>query len=132
MHVTRPACSQQSETTIRLPVQTTQRLRAATNGLANIDTDTIRKDLVTLKDELERVLGTMQDTGSSALATARRQGSAMVERVTTDAGALAEDLGERGRRQASMMGRRVREQPILALGVAFGTGLLVGALVTRR
>ncbi|MFZ1429586.1 MAG: hypothetical protein WAS21_22795 [Geminicoccaceae bacterium] len=109
-----------------------QHLRAATHNLANIDTDTIRKDLTSLKDELDRVLGTMQDTGVSALATARREGSAMVERVATDAGALAEDLGERGRQQASIMGRRVREQPLLALGIAFGTGLLVGALATRR
>lgn len=110
----------------------TQHLRAATQNLASIDTDTIRKDLITLKDELDRVLGNMQDVGVTAVSTARRQGSAMVERLTTDAGALAGDLGERGRRQASMVGRRVREQPLLALGVAFGTGLLVGALVARH
>lgn len=113
-------------------VGTAQHLRAATHNLANIDTDTIRKDLITLKDELDRVLGTMQDAGTTAMSSARRQGTAMVERLATDAGAMAEDLGERGRRQVSMMGRRVREQPLLALGVAFGTGLLVGALASRR
>lgn len=113
-------------------VVSAQHLRAATHNLSNIDTDTIRKDLTTLKDELDRVLDNMQDTGASALATARRQGTAMVERVATDAGAMVDDLGERGRQQASMMGRRVREQPLLALGVAFGTGLLLGALAVRR
>lgn len=113
-------------------IGTTHHLRAAANNLSSIDAETIRKDLSTLKDELDRVLGSMQDASSSAVTSARRQGSAMIERVANDAGVLVEDLGERGRAQISMLERRVVERPMLALGVAFGTGLLVGALATRR
>ena len=45
---------------------------------------------------------------------------------------MAEDIGERGQAQIEVIGRRIREQPMLAAGVAFGAGLLLGALFARR
>ena len=109
---------------------TAQHIRAGTNNLLGGDTDSLKSDLSALQGELERVLGVMKDAGANAVTTARHQSSAVVDRPTADAGALVDNLGERGQAQAAMLGRRVRAQLMLAIGVAFGAGLLIGALAT--
>ncbi len=111
---------------------TAQHLRAATNHLLDGDTRRLRSDLSALQGELERVLEHMKDTGEGAVTTARHQSSAVVDRLAANAGAMVDDLGERGQAQAARIGRRVRAQPMLAIGVAFGAGLLVGALAANR
>src|SRR6478672_4902010 len=111
---------------------TAHHLRAAASNLMDVDADTIKSELQALRSELDRMLGVMKDQGSTALTNARKQGNVAVDHLTDRAGALAEDIGERGQAQIEVIGRRIRAQPMLAAGVAFGAGLLLGALFARR
>lgn len=111
---------------------TAQHLRAATDHLIGADGDRLKSDLAALRGDLERVLSVMTDAGSNVVTSARQQGSQMVGRLTAEAGSLADDLGERGRGHAAQVGRRIQAQPLLAIGVAFSAGLLLGALAARR
>jgi ElaB/YqjD/DUF883 family membrane-anchored ribosome-binding protein len=111
---------------------TAQNLRAATNHLLDGDTRRMKADLSALQAELERVLEYIKDTGEGAVSTARQQSSAVVDRMAANAGSMLDDLGERGQVHAARIGRRVQAQPMLAIGVAFGAGLLVGALAANR
>jgi ElaB/YqjD/DUF883 family membrane-anchored ribosome-binding protein len=95
------------------------------------DLDALKAEIATLKLELERVTQAFKDVGVTALGAARGQGAAAVDRVKAEAEALADSVVIRGRGQLAVVEARVREQPLMALGLAFAAGLVFAKLSGR-
>jgi hypothetical protein len=81
------------------------------------DMETLRSDVATLRADVERLTGTLKNIGGS---------------VKAGAGALAENVAATGKTQVADLERRIREQPLLAVGVAFGIGAILAKLFDRR
>jgi ElaB/YqjD/DUF883 family membrane-anchored ribosome-binding protein len=96
------------------------------------DLETLRADIATLRADVERLTGTLKNIGGAAVESARRRGTEAVERVKTEAGHLAENVAAAGRTQVADLERRIKEQPLLAIGVAFGIGAILAKLLDRR
>lgn len=96
------------------------------------DMETLRNDIATLRTDVERLTGTLKSIGGSAVESARKRGAEAVERVKTEAGHLAENVAATGRTQVADLERRIKEQPLLAVGVAFGIGAILSKLLDRR
>lgn len=96
------------------------------------DLETLKADIATLRADVERLTGTLKSIGGSAMDSARRRGAEAVERVKTEAGAFAENVTATGKTQVADLERRIKEQPLLAVGVAFGIGAILARLFDRR
>ena len=96
------------------------------------DMETLRADIATLRADVERLTGTLKSIGGSAMDSARRRGAEAVERVKAGAGTLAENVAATGKTQVADLERRIKEQPLLAVGVAFGIGAILARLFDRR
>jgi ElaB/YqjD/DUF883 family membrane-anchored ribosome-binding protein len=95
------------------------------------DLETLKAEIATLKLELEKVTQAAKDVGSTALGAAKDQGAIAIDRVKAEAEALADSVVAQGRSQIAGLEERVREQPLMALGLAFGAGLLFAKLSGR-
>ena len=86
----------------------------------NADLEELRNDFKALKDDLNAVL---KDTGQLAAA----QGEAGLKKGQS----LADELSKTASQQRGQVEEQVKENPLLALGLAFGTGALLGVLARR-
>jgi len=77
------------------------------------------------------VRATAQHTGD-AVAAARARTEASLRTAQQDALAAADMLARSARAGAHSTARVVRDRPLTALGIAFGAGLMLGALSRRR
>jgi ElaB/YqjD/DUF883 family membrane-anchored ribosome-binding protein len=89
------------------------------------DFDTLRSDLDTLRKDFGTLVSTLKDNASSR---AEAELDAMRERVVT----LARDLQTTGQEQLRSAERRIEEQPLMSVAIAFVTGLVFGRLMNRR
>jgi ElaB/YqjD/DUF883 family membrane-anchored ribosome-binding protein len=101
--------------------------RAAPHGGRDVkdDFDSLRSDLDTLRKDFGILVSTIKDNASSR---AEAELDAMRERVST----LAHDLQTTGQQQLRRAERRIEEQPLMSVAIAFVTGLVVGRLMDRR
>lgn len=95
------------------------------------DLETLKTEIAALKLELEKVAKAAKDVGTTAIGAAKDQGALAVDRVRAEAEALAESVVAEGRSQVATLEQRVREQPLMAIGLAFGAGLLFAKLSGR-
>ena len=107
--------------------------RCSSEDVASLarDVDQLKADLAALVD-IDRLGETLKDTSASLLDAAKRQGKEAVDRVRVEAEALADTVTTAGRNQLADAERRIRDQPLLAVSVAFGVGMLVTMLSGRR
>jgi len=96
------------------------------------DVDQLKADLAALRVDIDRLGETLKDTSASLIDAAKRQGKEAVDRVRVEAEALADTVTTAGRNQLADAERRIRDQPLLAVSVAFGVGMLVTMLSGRR
>ena len=95
------------------------------------DLEALKAEIANLKLELERVARSAKDVGATAMGAARHEGVAAMERVKADAEALADSVVAQGRSQIAGVESRVREQPLMALGLAFMAGLVFAKMGGR-
>ena len=95
------------------------------------DLEALKTEIAALKAELEKVAQAAKDVGATAIDAAKDQGAIAIDRVKAEAEALADRVVAQGRSQVATLEQRVREQPLMALGLAFGAGLLFAKLSGR-
>jgi ElaB/YqjD/DUF883 family membrane-anchored ribosome-binding protein len=88
------------------------------------DLDALRSDLDTIRKDFGTLVSTLKDTASNR---AEAELDAMRQRVAT----LAHDMQTTGQEQLRRAERRIEEQPLMSVAVAFVTGLVVGRLMGR-
>ena len=88
------------------------------------DLDALRSDLDTIRKDFGTLVSTLKDTASNR---AEAELDAMRQRVAT----LAHDMQTTGQEQLRRAERRIEEQPLMSVAVAFVTGLVVGRLMDR-
>lgn len=100
---------------------------AAPNGERDVkeDFESLRSDLDTLRKDFSTLVSTLKDTASSR---AEAELDAMRQRVAT----LANDVQTTGQQQLRSAERKIEEQPLMSVAIAFATGLVVGRLIDRR
>ena len=87
-----------------------------------------RRDLAALRGDLAGVVQAIKGLGENAVAAAKRQQGAAVGRLTAGAEALADEATSAAKDQLAELERRIRAQPLAAVGIAFAVGLLFGSL----
>ena len=102
--------------------------RPRRTGAGESDLDSLKADLGELRAELAAVVKAVQNLGSTAVATAKRQHGAALERLSSEAESLAADVTAAGRNQKAELEQRIRDQPLMAVGIAFAVGVLFGSL----
>ena len=97
-----------------------------------VDLEAVRSDIAQLKQDL-RLL--MDDMGAVAKNRAHRAkervGEAMHE-FKDRAGEAAQAAKEKGRVAAEKAEETITDHPFASVGIAFGVGLLLGAVLTSR
>jgi len=92
------------------------------------DFESIAGDVISLKRDLARLMDRVKngsyDAGKGSTADA-------VERLSKDADRVYRALSKHGERSVSAISRRVEEQPLTSVLIAFGVGLISGRLLSR-
>jgi len=95
---------------------------------SDINTDRLVSDLKTVTKDAEELLKTVSGDKANGSQDMRMRLSAAIE----SAKATYRSLEEKTVAGAKATDKVIREHPYESLGVAFGLGLLVGVLVTRK
>jgi len=93
-----------------------------------ISTDKLVTDLKAVAHDTEELLKASAGEVSDKAREARARLSAALERAKDS----CERLQEKAVESAKAADKVVREHPYQSIGIAFGVGLLIGVLVTRR
>lgn len=105
----------------------------ATSRTASGDeVDALKAELGKLQGDIAQLTKTLKATGASAIDAVQKQGASSLERVKGEAGALVDATTEAGRAQISDLEARIKAQPLMSVGIAFGVGLLVAMFGSRR
>jgi ElaB/YqjD/DUF883 family membrane-anchored ribosome-binding protein len=100
--------------------------RKSENG--EVDLDTIVADVATLKRDIAKILEHVKTaTVDSAVDTAQ----GLAEELSDTAAGIYKDLSKRGQRTVKVVSRKVEDQPVMSLLVAFSVGLVVSRLISR-
>ena len=87
-----------------------------------------QEDLNALKQDL----GALRDDLRSFVTHATEAAQARASSVRARAADAASKVGEQGRVARDMVQTKIEDNPFMAIGIALGAGLLIGALVARR
>ena len=89
------------------------------------DLEAMKNDFAALRDDL-RVFA--QDAGSAA----RTGAASAAERLRQGGREALDSARAKGRQAKEQVQGQIEDHPFMAVGVAFGVGLLVGAIIARR
>ena len=91
-------------------------------------TQKMADDMKTLGEDARALLAATADVAGEKVVEARKRLAAALERGKEMCGVVRDKAIEKAR----AVDERVHEHPYQAMGVAFGVGILIGVLVTRR
>lgn len=96
------------------------------------DLDALKADLGTLKDDLGVLIRDAAHTGKTVAGEVRDRAGEAADRIK-EKGRVAYDTAKSKSTAAKdAVEHRIEEHPFASVGVAFGVGLLIGALLSRR
>jgi len=95
------------------------------------DVDAIQADIASLKTDLATTLQDLVDAGRTQGSEARERLEAAVRARIDRLNDAAQRLGERGERVAANARKTIEDRPFESVAVAFGVGLLIGAILRR-
>lgn len=85
-------------------------------------------DMGVIADEARALMAATKDVAGEKIAEARQRLAAALERGKEMYGVVRDKTVEK----AKAVDEQVHEHPYQAMGLAFGVGILIGVLVTRR
>lgn len=99
----------------------------------------MRDDMESLKQDLAQLKETLRLLAADAAGVAKSRASQLKDRAGEAYGEVKERVHnaasyakEHGREAVDMFENQVEEHPLASVGIAFGVGVLLGALVARR
>lgn len=95
------------------------------------DIDALKDDLSLFKADLAAAMRDLVEAGKATSGEARERLEAAVHEKLDRLNDAASNLADRGRAAARTAGRYVEEKPIQSLAIAFGVGVLVGAVLRK-
>ena len=96
------------------------------------DVESIKSDLSALRTDLSALINSAIQAGKVQAGDATDRISQAARSRLDQLGSTWEDLGGRGREALHQVQGRIEQRPLQAVGIAFGAGLLLGALARRR
>ena len=105
-----------------------QESRGARGGATDVEIDMLKADIDALRTELVNVVQSIKGLDTTAVAAATREPSAAVDRLALEAGAFTAEIAGVGRAQVAEFKQRIRDQPMMAVGIAFAAGMLFARL----
>jgi ElaB/YqjD/DUF883 family membrane-anchored ribosome-binding protein len=98
------------------------------NDAQKADFDAIATDLAMLKRDVAALMSQLK---SGAVRGAKEAAENTLDELSDRASRLYDKLATEGERSAEAISRRVEEQPIASLLIAFGVGFIVSRLLSR-
>ena len=95
------------------------------------DIDALKDDFSLLKADLIAAMRALIEAGKSQTGETREQLEAALQEKMDRLNAATGDLADRGREAARSAQRYVEHNPLQSLAVAFGVGVLVGAVLRK-
>jgi ElaB/YqjD/DUF883 family membrane-anchored ribosome-binding protein len=95
--------------------------RAVMADQPNADIAALQTEIKQLRADFAQIAETMRDLAGNSVAAAGQQAHASTEKVWTEV-----------KRQADSVTREIEERPIAAAITAFGSGILLGLLLSRH
>jgi ElaB/YqjD/DUF883 family membrane-anchored ribosome-binding protein len=124
----RPATTCQHVGNGETMAERTQESRGARGGVPDVEVDTLKADIDALRTELVNVVQSIKGLDTTAVAAAKREPGTAVNRLASEAAAYTAEIAGVGRAQMAEFKQSIRDQPLMAVGIAFAVGLLFGRL----
>ena len=96
------------------------------------DLDVIRTDLAQLKADLKDVARDTLNVARSGAAQARERVGQAVDAAKEKGKEAVHAAAEQGKEAVQKVEKKIGDNPLMSVGIAFGAGLLIGALLSRR
>jgi len=93
------------------------------------DLDSIAADISALKRDLAKALDRFKD---STLDSAVEQAQCVADEIGDEVHGLYKDFSKRGQKHARNLSKRVEDQPITSMLIAFSAGYVMSRLMSRH
>lgn len=96
------------------------------------DLDALKADLGTIKDDLGVLIRDAAQTGKTVAGEVRDRAGEAAEHLKVKGRAAYDSAKAKGSAAKEAVETHIEDHPFASVGIAFGVGLLVGALLSRR
>ena len=105
-------------------------------GEVSVEMETLKADVTKLSNDLREMLHTVGTQGREKLVENKKRLESALKTLKGQAQEKFEDareyLCEHGKEAVEKSREQIKENPLAAVGIAFGVGILLGALLSRR
>lgn len=101
-------------------------------GASRRSAETLRAELSVLKDDLDSLVNRASNMSDEELARSHAQMMAKFSSMRYAARGFADEASRQFNRSVETTNQYVKDKPMQSVGVAVGTGLLLGLLFSRR
>ena len=105
---------------------------AAGTGMGAGEDRRLRDDLETLKADFSALRDDLRVFARDAAAAGKTVAGDAADRLRQRGRVVWDAARDKSKATTEQMGQQIEEHPFAAVGIAFGVGLLVGAIIARR
>jgi ElaB/YqjD/DUF883 family membrane-anchored ribosome-binding protein len=95
-------------------------------------TETLSKDVEELRAAIDKLTSDVSAIGKSVAGDARASASQKASEMSDAAKQKAAEIGEKGQAAKGAVEDTVRDRPLQSVALAFGAGMLLAGLISRR